>query len=158
MTIIWKYCEWDEVVSAWDALTFEIGLSKSSQITFLLRLMALCLTPMFYIVATEKEKLKPGMSKLISIFSRSNSVTPVRSIRVHPIPPWFQNILISTFSFIYWVKGSFPSCIQCTMGKLQWEVGNRKFSFLREKYFWNIWTRIKWEAKLTNISEIFGRC
>ena len=36
----------------------------------------------------------------------------------------------------------------CTMGKLQWEVGNRNFSFLREKYIWNIWTRIKWEAKL----------
>jgi len=46
----------------------------------------------------------------------------------------------------------------CTMGKLQWEVGNRNFSFLREKYIWNIWTRIKWEAKLTNLSEIFRRC
>ena len=46
-------------------------------------------------------------------------------------------------------------CDQCTMGKLQWEVGKRNFSFLREKYIWNIWTRIKWEAKLTNLSEIF---
>ena len=43
----------------------------------------------------------------------------------------------------------------CTMGKLQWEVGNRNFSFLRENYIWNIWTRIKWEAKLTKVSEIF---
>ena len=46
----------------------------------------------------------------------------------------------------------------CTMGKLQWEVGHRNFSLLREKYIWNIWTRIKWEAKLTNLSELFGRC
>ena len=37
---------------------------------------------------------------------------------------------------------------QCTMQKLQWEGGNRNFSFLREKYIWNIWTPIKWEAKL----------
>ena len=44
------------------------------------------------------------------------------------------------------------------MGKLQWEFGNRNFSFLREKYIRNIWTRIKWEAKLKNLSEIFGRC
>ena len=44
------------------------------------------------------------------------------------------------------------------MGKLQWEVGNRNFSFLSEKYIWTIWTRIKWEAKLINLSEIFWRC
>ena len=37
---------------------------------------------------------------------------------------------------------------QCPMQKLRWEGGNRNFSFLREKYIWNIWTRIKWEAKL----------
>ena len=48
--------------------------------------------------------------------------------------------------------------IDCTMPKLQWEVGNRNFSFLREQYIWNIGTRIKWEAKLKNLSEIFGRC
>ena len=47
----------------------------------------------------------------------------------------------------------FPA--QCTMGKLQWEFGNRNFSFSREKYIWNIWTRIKWEEKLKNLSEIF---
>ena len=29
------------------------------------------------------------------------------------------------------------------------------FSFLREKYTWKIWTPIKWEAKLKNLSEIF---
>ena len=46
----------------------------------------------------------------------------------------------------------------CTTPKLQWEVGNRNFSFLIENYIWNIWTRIKWEAKLTNLSEIFGCC
>ena len=50
----------------------------------------------------------------------------------------------------------FPA--QCTMGKLQWEFGNRNFSFSREKYIWNIWTQIKWEEKLKNQSEIFGRC
>ena len=48
--------------------------------------------------------------------------------------------------------------LQCNMGKLQWEVGNRNFSFLRERYIWNIWTRIKWEAKLTKVSEIFWCC
>ena len=39
---------------------------------------------------------------------------------------------------------------QCTKGKLKWELGNWIFSFLRENYnyIWNIWTRIKWEAKL----------
>ena len=46
----------------------------------------------------------------------------------------------------------------CTMGKLQWEVGHRNFSLLREKYIWNIWTRIKWEAKLTNLPELSERC
>ena len=51
-----------------------------------------------------------------------------------------------------------PPPTQCTMGKLQWEVGHRNFSLLREKYIWNIWTRIKWEAKLTNLSELFERC
>ena len=40
--------------------------------------------------------------------------------------------------------------LHCTMEKLQWEVGNKNFSFLREKYIWNIWTRIKWKAKLKN--------
>ena len=29
--------------------------------------------------------------------------------------------------------------------------------FVPHKCIWNIWTRIKWEAKLTNLSEIFGR-
>ena len=55
--------------------------------------------------------------------------------------------------------GYFPliSQSQCTMGKLQWEVGHRIFSLLREKYIWNIWTQIKWEAKLTNLSELFER-
>ena len=48
--------------------------------------------------------------------------------------------------------------LHCTMEKLQWEVGNKNFSFLREKYIWNIWTRIKWEAKLKILSEIFGCC
>ena len=54
--------------------------------------------------------------------------------------------------------GALQSMEQCTMGKLQWEFGNRNFSIFREKYIWNIWTRIKWEAKLTNVSELFGRC
>ena len=40
------------------------------------RLITLCLTPMFYIMAAEKEKLKPGFSKLVSILSRANSVAP----------------------------------------------------------------------------------
>ena len=30
--------------------------------------------------------------------------------------------------------------VHCTMGKLQWEFGNRNSSFLREKCIWNIWT------------------
>ena len=51
----------------------------------------------------------------------------------------------------------FRYCIHCTMGKLQWEVGHRNFSLLREKYIWNIWTRIKWEAKLTNLPELSER-
>ena len=47
-----------------------------------------------------------------------------------------------------------PATTQCTMQKLQWEFGHRIFSFLREKFTWNIWTWIKWEG---NLSEIFGR-
>ena len=35
------------------------------------------------------------------------------------------------------------NCNQCTMGKLQWEFGHRIISFLRKKFIWNIWTRIK---------------
>ena len=48
--------------------------------------MTLCLTPMFYILAAEKEKLKPGILKLLSILVRNNSVAPA----VDSVPPWFQ--------------------------------------------------------------------
>ena len=42
-------------------------------------------------------------------------------------------------------------------GEVAMGIGNKIFLFLREKHIWNIWTQIKWEAKLKNLSEIFGR-
>ena len=43
----------------------------------------------------------------------------------------------------YGLQYNSNTSLHCTMGKLQWEFGSRIFSFLREKFIWNIWTRIK---------------
>ena len=38
-----------------------------------------------------------------------------------------------------------------------WLIKIKKYLLLPLKYIWNKWMRLKWGAKLTNLSEIFGR-
>ena len=55
----------------------------------------------------------------------------------HIFPNYWQNISNTNISI------QLTYIPQCTMGKLQWEFGHRIISFLRKKFIWNIWTRIK---------------
>ena len=63
---------------------------------------------------------------------------------------WPSLLNNNTFSWIGQVSTNVIALWGSCNGNL--EVGF--FSFLREKFIWNIWTRIKWEG---NLSEIFGR-
>ena len=61
-----------------------------------------------------------------------------------------------------WWMGRTRACRSALCSIALWGSCNGKldigfFSLLREKYIWNIWTQIKWEAKLTNLSELFER-